>query len=78
MGEKESPRILTIQRSEIFFNGKKSVLINFRKLAFGDGEESEIFNEVTKLVPKTILKTLYKAETKLEELRGKLSTAEGH
>ena len=39
-----------IQRSEILFDNKTSVLLNFRKLKHDQGETSEVVKEITDVV----------------------------
>ena len=47
-----------IQRSEILFDDKTSVLLNFRKLKHDEGENSEVVKEITNVISSALIPTL--------------------
>ena len=61
---------MAIQRSEILFYGKKSVLLSFRKLSHVEGETSEIVKEITQGVSSALFPALDCVTKTVEGLLG--------
>ena len=68
--QEDSWQKIAIQRSEILFDGKKSVLLNFRRLNQDEGQTSEIVKEITQGISSARIPALDDATKTVEKLLG--------